>query len=118
MSGVTKLDRTRNEIIGGIATVGELSKKRAGKEFEVVWACIEMRRIIYGQESDGDRGKRCRGKEGEEVRRASGWITSRTTCRIYIENCQGMKHNAVLTSSSSSSPRYSVIYIPPSVWHS
>ena len=34
MSGVTKLDRTRNEIIRGTAKVGEISRK-------VVWACIE-----------------------------------------------------------------------------
>ena len=31
---------------------------------------------MCGQESDGDGGAVFRGREGEEVRSASGWITS------------------------------------------
>ena len=43
---------------------------------------------MCGQESDGDK-QRCRGREGEEVRSASGWITSGTTC--WIKNGKGME---------------------------
>ena len=46
----------------------------------MIWACIEKRRRIRGQESDGD------GDAGEN-RSGGGWITSKTTCRR--ENCQG-----------------------------
>ena len=36
--------------------MGEISKKVQESRFEVVWACIEIRRRIRRQESDGDGG--------------------------------------------------------------
>ena len=42
--------------------------RKCGK---IGWACIEGRRRICGQESDGDGGK-----DGKEDRSVSGWITS------------------------------------------
>ena len=56
MSGVNKLDRIWDERIIGTTRVGEISK--------TVWACIEKRRRICGQESDGDggAGERRRGR--------------------------------------------------------
>ena len=57
ISGVTKLDRIRNErIIRGTEKAGEMSKKGTGKQVEVVWACIEKRIRTRRQESDGDGG--------------------------------------------------------------
>ena len=55
MSGVTKLDRIRNERIIGMAKVGEISKKKV-QESCLKWTCIEMRRRMCGQDGDGDRG--------------------------------------------------------------
>ena len=51
MTGVTMLDRIRNERIRGTANVGEISKK-----VQKVSACIEKISGICGQESDGDVG--------------------------------------------------------------
>ena len=50
MSGVTKLDRIRNERIRGTTKVGEISKKVQESRLK----CIEKRRRIRRQESDGD----------------------------------------------------------------
>ena len=54
MSGVTKLDRIRNERIGGIAKVG--GKKV--RERSLKWHGHVLRREeeCVGQENDGDRG--------------------------------------------------------------
>ena len=41
MCGVTKLDKIRNERIGGTTKVGENTKKSTGKKVEMVWACDE-----------------------------------------------------------------------------
>ena len=43
MSGVTKLDRIRNERIRGIAKVGEISKRSAVK-YSLKWSGHELRR--------------------------------------------------------------------------
>ena len=73
MSGVTKLDRIRNERIRGTTRVGEISKKVQESRLYtvvVVWACIEKRRRICRQESDGDGGageKKERKTEAEVV---------------------------------------------------
>ena len=53
MSGVTKMDRIRNERIRGTTKLGEISKK---VQVDVVWACFEKRRRIRRQEGDGDGG--------------------------------------------------------------
>ena len=44
----------------------------------MVWACIEKRRRICRQESDGDGGAV---GEGEEDRSRDGWMESGTTCQ-------------------------------------
>ena len=54
MSGVTKLDRIRNERIRGTTKVGEISKNVLESRF--MWACVGKRRRIRRQESDGDGG--------------------------------------------------------------
>ena len=58
MSGVTKLDRIRNERIRGTTKVGEISKKV--QESRLKWYGHVLRRedecIYYRQESDGDGG--------------------------------------------------------------
>ena len=84
MSGVTKLDRIRNERIRGTTKVGEISKKI--QESRLKWYGHVLRR---DDEYVGKRvmGMEVRGKEGEEDQSRSGWIASRTTCRR--ENCQG-----------------------------
>ena len=84
MSGVTKLDRIRNERIRGTTQVGEISKKM--QESKLKWYGHVLRRE---DEYVGKRvvGWRCRGKEGEEDQSGGGWIASGTTCRK--ENCQG-----------------------------
>ena len=61
MSGVTEMDRIRNERIRGTTKVGEISKKVQESRLkhiwvEVVWACFEKRRRIRREESDGDGG--------------------------------------------------------------
>ena len=50
--------RIRNERIRGTTNVGEISKKVQilSSSRLVVWACIEKRRRIRRQESDGDEG--------------------------------------------------------------
>ena len=53
----------------------------------MVWACIEKRRRIRRQESDGDGG--AGEKKERNDRSGGGWITSGTTCRR--ENCQERK---------------------------
>ena len=61
MSGVTKLDRIRNERIRGTTRVGEISKKV--QERRLKWFGHVLRRLRR-QESDGDggAGKRRRGR--------------------------------------------------------
>ena len=55
MSGVTKLDRIRNERIRGTTKVGETSKKV--QESRLKWYGHALRREDeYRQESDGDGG--------------------------------------------------------------
>ena len=51
MSGVTKLDRIRNERIRGIPQVEVISKTVQLRLIEVVWACIEKIRRMCMQES-------------------------------------------------------------------
>ena len=84
MSGVTKLDRFRNERIRGTTKVGEISKKV--QESRLTWSGHVLRR------EDEYVGKRVMamevpGKEGEEDQSGGGWIASGTTCRR--ENYQG-----------------------------
>ena len=88
MSGVTKLDRIRNERIRGTTEVGEISKKV--QESRLKWYGHVLRREdeCVGKRVMGmDDHWRCRGKEGEEDQNGSGWIASGTTCGR--ENCQG-----------------------------
>ena len=75
ISGVTKMDRIRNERIRGTTKVGEISKKV--QESRLTWYGHVLRR------EDEYVGKRvmCRGKEGEEDQSGGGWIASGTTCR-------------------------------------
>ena len=54
MSGVTKLDRIRNERIRGTTKVGEISKKV--QESRLKWYGHVLRRQIRRQESGGDGG--------------------------------------------------------------
>ena len=54
MSGVTKLDRIRNERIRGTTKVGEISKKV--QESRLKWYWHVLRRGTRRQESDGDGG--------------------------------------------------------------
>ena len=56
MSGVTKLDRIRNERIRGTTKVGEISKKVQESRLKWGRARAEKRRRIRRQESDGDGG--------------------------------------------------------------
>ncbi len=72
-------------------------KKYRRKLAEVVFTCIETRRRICGQESDGDGG--ARKKEEEEDRSVGGRITSRTTCRR--DSCQERKCKAGLNGGVS-----------------
>ena len=75
MSGVTKLDKLRNERIRETTKVGEMSNKVQESMSEKRWWM-------------------CWGNEGEEDRNEGGWITSGTTCRR--ETCQWRKRNAGL----------------------
>ena len=84
MSGVTKLDRIRNERIRGTTKVGEISKKV--QESRLKWYGHVLRR------EDEYVGKRVMamevpGKKGEEYQSGCGWIASGTTCPR--ENCPG-----------------------------
>ena len=96
MSGVTKLDRLRNERIRGTTKVGEISKK-----------VQESRSKWYGQvliREDEYVGKRvmvrrCRRKEGDEDRSGGGWIASGTTC--WRENYQARKRKTGLNGGVS-----------------
>ena len=72
MSGVTKLDSIRNEIIRGTTKVGEISKKVQESRFKLYHASRREEEYV-----------------GEEDQIGGGWITSRMTCRR--ENCQGRK---------------------------
>ena len=56
ISGVTKLDRIRIERIRGTTKGGIDILERAGKLVEEVWTCIEKRKLICGQNSEGDGG--------------------------------------------------------------
>ena len=84
MSGVTKMDRIRNERIRGTTKVGEISKNV--QESRLKWCGHVLRRE---EEYVGKRvmGWRYRGNEGEEDQSGGGWIASGTTCRI--GSCQG-----------------------------
>ena len=55
MSGVTKLDKIRNERIRGTTKVGEISNKKV-QERRLKWYGHVMRRRIRRQESDGEGG--------------------------------------------------------------
>ena len=66
MSGVTKLDKIRNERIRGTTKVGEISKKVQQSRLK---ACTEKRRRLRRQESDGDGGA---GEKGEEDQSGDG----------------------------------------------
>ena len=87
MSGVTKLDRIRNEIIRGTTKVGEISKKV--QESRLKWYGHVSRR------EDEYVGKRVMGMEVPWKRRRGRpkrrWLDNinftRTTCRR--ANCQG-----------------------------
>ena len=70
LSGVTKLDRIRNERIRGTTKVGEISKKV--QESRLKWYGHVLRRRIRRQESDGDGGA------GEKKRRRpkQRWLDS------------------------------------------
>ena len=54
MSGVTKMDRIRNERIRGTTKVGEIAKKV--QESRLKWYGHVSRRRIRREESDGDGG--------------------------------------------------------------
>ena len=84
MSGVTKLDRIRNERIRGTTEVGEISKKV--QESRLKWYGHVLRRE-YEYVGKRVMSMEVRGKEGEEDQSGGGWIASGTTCRR--ENCQG-----------------------------
>ena len=71
MSGVTTLDRIRNERIRGTTKVGEIAKKV--QESRLKWHVLRR--------EDEYVGRRCRGKEGEEGQSGGGWIASGTTCQ-------------------------------------
>ena len=91
MSGVTKLDRIRNERIRGTTKVGEIAKKV--QESRLKWYGHILRR------EDNYVGKRVMamevpGIEGEEDQSGGGWIASGTTCRR--ENCPGRTHKTGL----------------------
>ena len=79
MSGVTKLDRIRNERIRGTKNVQESRLK---------WYGHVLRRE---EEYVGKRvmGMEVRGNEGEEDQSGGGWIASGITCRR--DNCQRRK---------------------------
>ena len=86
MSGVTKLDRVRNERNRGITKVAEITKKV--QESRLKWYGHVLR------SEDECVGKRVMGmavpwKKGEEDQSGGGWIPSRNTC--WRENCQGRK---------------------------
>ena len=86
MSGVTKLDRIRNERIRGTKQVGEISKKV--QESRLKWYEHALRR------KDEYVGKRVMvmevpGEGGEEHQSGGGWITSGTTCQR--DKCQERK---------------------------
>ena len=83
-SGVTKLDRIRNERIRGTTKLVEIPKKV--QESRLKWYGHVLRRE---DEYVGKRvmGMEVPGKKGEEDQSGGGWIASGTTCRREI--CQG-----------------------------
>ena len=96
MSGVTKLDRIRNEIIRGTMKVGEISKKV--QESRLKWYGHVLRRedeyvgkIVMAMEVPGNR-RRGRTSGG-------GWIASGMTCRR--GNCQGRRRKPELNGGVS-----------------
>ena len=96
MSGVTKLDRIRNERIRGTTKVGEISKKV--QESRLKWYGHVLRRE---EEYVGKRvmAMEVPGKEGEEDQSGGGWIPSGTTCQR--KNYQGRTHKTVLNGGVS-----------------
>ena len=97
MSGVTKLDRIRNERIRGTTKVGEISKKV--QESRLKWYGHVLRR------EDEYIGKRVMGMEVPGKRRrgrplsGGGWIPSGTTC--LRKNYQGRTRKTVLNGGVS-----------------
>ena len=77
MSGVTKLDSIRNEIIRGTTKVGEISKKVQESRLKLYHASRREEEYV----GMAPQPQRCQGKEGEEDQSGGGWITSRTICR-------------------------------------
>ena len=97
MSGVTKLDRIRNERIRGTTKVGEISKKV--HESRLMWYGHVLRREneyvgkrVMAMEVPGKR-RRGRPKSG------GGWIQSGTTCRR--KTYQGRTRKTVLNGAVS-----------------
>ena len=95
MSGVTKLDRIRNERIRGTTKVGEISKK-------VQESCLRWYGYVLRRE-DEYAGKRVMGMEVPGKRRRGRpkrrWIPSGTTCRR--NNYQGRTRKTVLNGGVS-----------------
>ena len=54
MSGVTRVDKIRNERIRGTRKWGKSNKQSPGKEVEMVWACGEKRGTLRRKEADGN----------------------------------------------------------------
>ena len=82
MSGVTKMDRIRNERIRGTTKVGEISRKV--QESRLKWYGHVSRREdeyvgkrVMGMEVPGEKKER----KSQEDQSGGGWIASGTTCR-------------------------------------
>ena len=86
MSGVSKLDRIRNERIRGTERVGEISKKVQESRLKLYGHVLRREEEYVGKRV---MGMEVWGKEGEEHQSGGGLITSGKTCRR--ENCQGRK---------------------------
>ena len=97
MSGVTKLDRIRNERIRGTTNVGQIYKKV--QESRLNWYGHVLRRE-YEYVGKRVMAMEVPGKmEGEEEQSGVGWIASGTTCQR--ENCQGRTRKTVLNGGVS-----------------
>ena len=86
MSGVTKMDRIRNERIRGTTMVGEISKKV--QESRLKWCGHVLRRIMRRQESGGDGGAGVKNerKTETEVDNIKKDLSKRGSARLgYIE---------------------------------
>ena len=78
MSGVTKLDRIRNERIRGTTKVGEISKKVQESRLKSYGHVLRRENEYVGKRL---MATEVLGKEGEEERNRGGWVISRMTCR-------------------------------------